>query len=361
MKVSRVFLVIVVVFLILLVAVFAYALLVSSSPSSKWLQGTNYPLEVDDTLGVSGQECVNSTSYITCIGGIDVSGSPQAAVYVSSSVSSTSANVSSWTLEPTPYSEPVYAQACVASSGYVYCVGGTYDDVGDDLASSYYAPLGSTGVPGKWTATTSYPIAVDSQYCAASSGYMYCFGGYSEQNGQNATRALSSAIYYAPLSSSGIGNWTQAGSYPSDVYLPSCYSSEGNVYCIGGVDGNDDALNVVYFAPLTSAGVGTWTETTAYPVAGIGQACAFSSGYIYCVGADTPSGFSSGVYYAPLTASGIGDWVQGASYPQGTWTDCLIVSSDMYCVGGLNSSSNGESGAVYYISLGSIVTSTTSS
>jgi len=358
MKISRAFLIVIIIFVIILVAVFAYAALVTTSNSSKWELGADYPLEVQDTIGVSGQQCVNSASYIVCIGGMDISGGPQNGVYLSSSVSSSGGNITGWAPESYPYPQPIFGQSCVTYSGFVYCVGGTYDDGGDDLATSYYAPLSSTGIVGKWNSTTAFPVPVDSQYCIASSGYIYCLGGWTESNGLNASRALSSFDYFAPISSSGIGDWNQTAPYPTGDYLPSCYSENNYIYCLGGVDGGSSALSTAYYAPLSSSGLGPWTATTSYPFDGIGQSCAFSSGYIYCVGGETSSGFSNLVYYALVSPGGIGQWVQGATYPEGIWTNCVIVSGNMYCVGGLDSSSNGETGATHFIDLTSLTTST---
>ena len=163
------------------------------------------PFQAEDTVGVSGQQCVNSTAYVYCIGGVDVTGGPHNAVYTSSTISSSSGNITSWTPDSNSYPQTIYGQACVASSGYLYCVGGTYDDSGDDVASSYYAPLSSDGVVGTWSSTTAYPVPVDSQYCVASSGYIYCVGGFDEALGTNATSYPSNSVEYAPLSSSGIG------------------------------------------------------------------------------------------------------------------------------------------------------------
>jgi len=72
----------------------------------------------------------------------------------------------------------------------------------------YYALLSSGGV-GAWTQTTSYPVDVSSQSCVVNSGYVYCIGG-------------SNAVYYAPLSSSGVGAWTQTMSYPGSAGAQSC-------------------------------------------------------------------------------------------------------------------------------------------
>ena len=366
MKISRIIIVVLVVVIIAIIALAAYSALTPTS-TSPWKSAADYPLQVSDELGVAGQQCFNSTAYVYCIGGEDVNYGPHNAVFTSSAISSSSSNITSWTADG-PYPQTIYAQACVAYSGYAYCVGGTYDDSGDDVALSYYAPLNSGGAVGTWAPTTPYPLPVDSQYCVASSGYIYCAGGFDEQpvsqgseTGYNASRAESDYVYYAPLSPSGIGTWVQTTSYPSNTYLPSCFVANGYIYCLGGVNSDNNAVSTDYYAPLTAAGVGAWTSTEAYPIQGIFYACAISSGNIYCVGAEESSGYSNAVYYATVSSAGIGAWTKAANYPDSVATDCVISSGNLYCIGGVDSS--GETGAAYYIPLDSLlgVATTTSS
>jgi hypothetical protein len=352
-------LIILVVVIIVMIAVYALTPLLFPASSSPWKTSANYPIQVADTAGVWAQQCVNSTAYVYCIGGQDFAYGPHNAVYTSSAISSSSGNITSWTLDSTVYPQTIYGQSCVASSGFVYCVGGTYDDSGDDVASSYYAPLNSNGVVGTWSSTTAFPVPVDGQYCVASSGYIYCVGGYDEANGKNATYYPSSSVEYAPLSSSGIGSWSNSTAYPANVYLPSCFAANGYIYCVGGVS-NNNAVSTDYYASLSSSGVGAWTQTTPYPIAANGQACAISSGYIYCVGGEGSSSYFNTVYYATVSSGGIGTWTKADNYPQSTATDCVISSGYMYCVGGLGSSQLYDN--AYYISLESLmaVTTTTS-
>ena len=358
MKTSRVVILVVVVVMVAIIAISAIAALLTPKSSSPWKTAAEYPLQVEDTAGVSGQQCVNSTAYVYCIGGVDALGGPRNAVYTSSAVSSSSGNITGWTPDSSLYPQEIYAQACVVNSGFVYCVGGTYDDAGDDVNSSYYASLSSAGVVGAWTSTTAYPVPVDSQYCAASSGYIYCVGGWHEEDGTNATRVVSTSVYYAPLSSSGIGSWSQSTSYPASTYFPSCFAADSYIYCLGGVDGNGNVQSTDYYAPLSSSGVGTWAQTTAYPLQETGQACAISTGYIYCVGGEESSSFTNAVYYATASSGVIGTWVKTANYPLSVLTDCIISSGSLYCVGGYDSSA--DYGAAYYISLNSLLVVTTS-
>jgi hypothetical protein len=360
MKTSRIVLVIVAVVIIVIIAISVYSALTTTT-ASPWRRATSYPVEVDGVAGVAAQQCVNSTAYIYCIGGADVNGGPGNEVYTSSAISSSSSNVTSWTIDSNSYPETVYGQSCVASTTYVYCVGGTYDDKGDDVNASYYAPLASDGTVGAWMSTTSFPFPADAQSCVAWSGYMYCVGGFEEALGTNASSFPSPAVYFASISSSGIGSWHVTTSYSSDISIPDCAAADGYIYCVGGVDSNGNAISTDYAAQLSSTGVGTWVQTTPYPIQANGQACVISSGTMYCVGGVGESGsFTNAVYYATVSSGRIGTWTKAANYPDSAFTDCVASSGAIYCIGGADSSSATETAATYYIPLETLTTTTTS-
>ncbi|HXW95472.1 MAG TPA: hypothetical protein VEJ19_07185 [Nitrososphaerales archaeon] len=365
MKLLRVIIVVVVVVVIIVAALYALGVFSGPGPTctTTWQCAAGYPLQVGGGYAVAGQQCVNSTSSFYCIGGLDANGGPRDEVYYSSPVSSTTQNVTSWTLNTDSYPQYIDGQSCVLSSGYVYCVGGSYDSGGDDIASSYFAPLSQAGAIGNWSSTTQYPIPIDTQSCVTASSYIYCIGGENETDGSATDVAVTNSVWYAPLSPSGIGSWVHTTAYPSDVYYPSCYAANNYVYCLGGADSNENSLTNVYYATLSSSGVGPWASTTSYPVAASGQACVISSDNIYCVGGETAPGSSStapsytnAVYYASLSAGGIGDWKSAPSFPYSTWTTCLTSTGNVYCFGGFDSSSVGEDNLVHYASLTSLTT-----
>jgi hypothetical protein len=358
MRISRVVILVLVVVVVIVVAAFAFAtLLAPKGNSSAWHLAARYPLQVSGAFGVAGQQCVNKTSYIYCTGGSDADGGARSDVFSASPASSASGNITSWASGPNPYPQNINGQACAAYSGYVYCVGGSFNANGDDVASSYYAPLGDNGTIGKWESTTAYPIPIDTQYCAAWTGYIYCVGGSNETDGTNADATATNSVWYAQASSSGIGSWVHTTSYPTNVYYPSCFVASGYIYCLGGADSSGNSVNSDYYASLSAQGVGVWTKTTAYPIQESGQACAFSSGYIYCVAGETAGGqnptYSNAVYYASISGAGIGAWKQAGVYPLSVGTTCVVSSGYMYCVGGFDNS-GGESSRVYYASLSAL-------
>jgi len=358
-KISRVIILVVVIVVIALVALFAYEAIFASNTTSNsvWKSGSEYPLQADGGFDVGGQQCVNSTGYIYCIGGQDVNSAPRNNVYSSNLLSSSSPDISSWTSDSNVYPQTIFGQSCVYYSAVVYCIGGIYDDAGDDVNSSYYASL-SNGQVSSWKSTTPYPASADTLSCVASSGYIYCVGGTAESNGLNATAAGSSSVWFAPLTASGIGNWSATNSYPSNAYYPICYVSQSYIYCLGGADGNSNAVNSVYYAALLPTGVGAWTATTPYPTQLSGQSCVIVSSSIYCVGGQGNQGaYSSSVYFATVSSSGVGAWKQVANYLDAAETNCVFSSGYIYCIGGFDGSSSSETPEVNYASLSSLANS----
>jgi hypothetical protein len=200
-------------------------------------------------------------------------------------------------------------QACVANSGYVYCVGGSTD-------STFFAEVSATGL-GPWMATADYPIPIEYQSCAVDSDRIYCVGGYRLSGGSWFPGA---GAYFASLSPKGVDNWAETTA-PGEGIVRSCVASAGYIYCLG------TSSDAIYYAPLSASGIGGWKTTGRPPTNTAG--CVSDGGYIYCFGGGScnlqdpgggPAGDPGGdcyspSYYAPLTAAGIGDWKSTAPLP----------------------------------------------
>ncbi|MDE1851593.1 MAG: hypothetical protein KGH69_02810 [Candidatus Micrarchaeota archaeon] len=277
--------------------------------------------------------------YVYCVGGN--TGSAVNNVYYAP-ISTT--GVGSWAAT-TNYPVNINDFVCSTSNGYVYCVGGYTGS--SYLSTVYYAPISSTGV-GTWTSTTAYPLAsgyYSTNACSASNGYIYCVAGYTPG-------ASITTVYYAPISSTGVGTWTSTSSYPLNVYVHTCSISNGYIYCVAGgiyTGGNDNLVSNVYYAPISSTGVGTWTSTSSYLVTDYGQSCSISSGYIYCYGGDAAGSYTTAVYYAPISSTGVGAWSSTAAYPLALFnSQCSISNGYFYCIAG-----HGNTNAVYYAPISS--------
>ena len=111
-------------------------------------------------------------------------------------------------------------------------------------------------------------------------GYIYCVGAASSPIQQ---------VYYAPISSTGIGTWSNTTSYPVEMYAAGCSISDGYIYCVGTRKTASEAQ--VYYAPISSTGIGTWTSTTSYPIPMFGAWCEIpGSGGGYLSGGGPDSG-----------------------------------------------------------------------
>jgi len=355
-KVSRKVILAFAIILLLLTALSFYLQYTTSTSTGPWIATTSYPLQVAGTAGVLGQSCVTSSSVIYCIGGENASGAPNSTVY---SAPLSSSGIGAWTAGADPYPLTIEFESCVSYSSYIYCVGGTHDASGDDVTSSYFAPVQSSGL-GNWTRTSPYPIATDSQSCVPSSGYVFCMGGENETSGTNSTATDSNSVWYASLSSSGLGTWARTTAYPSGMLFPGCSGLGGYIYCVGGQDSSGNPSSNTYYASVSPEGLSAWTQSTSYPMPVIAQSCSTASTYLYCVGGLVPGGTStSSVYYSGLSPSGIGSWQQGGSYPTGLATMCVASSSYVYCVGGFDPSA-GPTGSTYYAPITANSTSSSS-
>jgi N-acetylneuraminic acid mutarotase len=285
---------------------------------------------------ILSQSCVVSGAYVYCVGGFNPS--ITSVVYFGKLSSS---GVGTWK-STTSYPTTIGEQSCVVSGGYVYCVGGNPGVSPYITSAVYFAKLSSSGV-GTWKVTTSYPTIIEDQSCVVSGGYVYCVGGY---NG-----AYTNSVYFASLSSSGVGTWKSTTSYPTIIGYQSCVVSGGYVYCVGGFTGSV-YLGAVYSASLSTSGVGTWKSTTSYPTTIGQQSCVVSGGYVYCVGGySTGSATTSAVYFGKLSSSGVGTWKSTTGYPT-TIVDqsCVASASHVYCVAGGTTAVTYTS-AVYFASV----------
>lgn len=231
---------------------------------------------------------------------------------------------------------------------YVYCVGSAVTP--GNLA--YYAPINSTQA-GPWNLTTSYPLNLNGGSCSIFDGTIYCVGGgTSSLPSEHYTRA-----FYASLQSyGGIGTWMNTTNYPIPFSGGSCSAYNNYIYCVGSF--NKSTANYVFYASLTKSGIGSWIKTTNYPVPFFQANCNAYNGYIYCIGDQyfnissviaqaaakganetigqpIPQLNSSYAYYAPISSSGVGNWSQIQGVPLSLdGGSCTISDFTIYCVGG---------------------------
>ena len=344
---------------------------VSASGIVSWTETTDYAgsgTSGTTGTGTSRESCVISGSYLYCFGGISSQGPLSDSYFTTIS----SSGVGAWT-ETTDFENMngvgvgllAESPSCAAYGGYAYCAGGQGET--RFLNKAFYASLTSSGI-ASWTETTDYAgsgtsgntgfgIAYNS--CAIYSGYIYCVGG--QKNNVGSPYDISST-FYAPVSSAGIGAWTETTDYGgpgssgltgSDVAYHSCVAYNGYIYCFGGWDINGNTMSKVFYAPVSSTGIGTWTETTDYGGTGLTgstgtkiaeHSCVVSNGYVYCIGGYDGSNMISKTFYAQLSSTGVGPWTETTDF-NGINTDgtsgspgaaCVLSNSKIICFGSAN-------------------------
>lgn len=338
---------------ILLFAVLALTLTPALTPASNaesisgWSSTTSYP----NSHSIGFEPCIIHAGYIYCITG-SLDGSSSNAVY---SATVGSGSIGTWNPQSSFYPSLLSYVSCVEDSGYITCVGGFNGGSSYDYVN--YASI-SSGSVGPWTGTVAYGASggtnVFSESCVTYNGYIDCVGGANSTGSMN-------EVYYASLNNGAIsGSWTRDASYGIAVDNLSCVVYNGYVYCVGGYTGSAQT-NQVWYAQLGPSGgiTGSWMQTTDYGSATGGDtsgnggvatnlmSCAVSGGYDYCVGGTNSTTYSDAVYYAQLSSSGVGAWHKTSDY--GAPTDiegsgCATDSGYIYCVGGYN---GGYQGAAY--------------
>jgi hypothetical protein len=300
-----------------------------------WHQTTSYPLFPQSA------SCAASGGYVYCVGGYNgtTPANGQGDMNLTYYASLSPAGVGPW-IRTTDYPIGIQDQSCVASSGYIYCVGGYAGSPnGRNIADVYYAPLSSSGI-GSWARTTSYPYPVAPR-CVTDSGYAYC-----EAAAYNGTAYLgSAAVYFAQLSASGVGNWQASAQPPSATAAFSV--SGGYAYAYGGGDCPPPALggcsSPSYFAALSANGTSVWIRTKDLPTAAWATYLSADS-YAYY--------FADSIYFARLSASGMGTWLSTTPYPDGYPASCVASGSYLYCVGGWNEGVNQNVNNAYFTRIG---------
>jgi len=239
----------------------------------------------------------------------------------------------------------------------------------------YYASI-SSGTVGTWESTTNYPTAIEATSCVTSGGYITCVAGLTVpptgSTPPGTTTIYTSGVYYATVSSSGIGTWTETTDYGCTSScqsntstgmtdsLDTCFVSGGYVVCIGGEYAYGYETADVFSSTLSSGAVGsTWTSTTPYPYtteSGAGGCVAYA-GYAYCVNL----GGELETDYASVSSGSVGTWTSGPSFPAyDELNQCVVSSGYIYCTGG-EVFGPSETGISYYAQISSSTSSTSTS
>jgi hypothetical protein len=176
-----------------------------------------------------------------------------------------------------------------------------------------------------WEASSTYPLAIYNETCVGWTDYVYCIGGFISPG--NAT----TNVYYAKVSSQGIGLWKQTAGYTINVSAPSCAVEANTVYCIGGIypddnesseggywDSNGNVTGEGFFANLTPDGIGIWHTASGYATPIAGTSCVLLEGNMYCVGGFNGYRNLALVNFTALDNGNYRYWSSTRSYPFNT-------------------------------------------
>ncbi len=315
----------------------------------QWTKTTSYP------LALAGDSCVAVSARVYCVGGFGGGGNSHNQVYYATLGSS---GIGSWSAGPA-YPTAVDSAACVNATSSVYCVGG--EDYPNNVSNVYFAQASSSGL-GSWSSVASYPSALAGISCVVYSGYIYCVGGFNG-NGDEV-----SSTYYASISS-GLSSWSGTTQYPLAVDRASCVVYASDIYCVGGEtetgSNQNSPISSAYYAPLTSSGIGQWTAALSYPTSLASMSCAPYSGYVYCVGGyDSNLLSSTDAYFGQSSPLGVSSWNGATQYPTPIDTSsCVAASGYLYCVGGNSVNQNSQTllapiASTYYAQISGAVTQT---
>jgi len=242
----------------------------------------------------------------------------------------------------------------VTSGSYVYALGGLNNSVAP-VNTTYYARIGSGGLPGPWQASTSLPVPIGySDSAVAYDGYIYVFGGWSGKANQP-----SKTVYDAPIQPNGsIGVWQTDTSLPGVISDTTVQVYNGYAYVIGGMPNRESDVSAVYYAKLNTQGpgsVGPWSSVTD-PAIGTDadRSSVVNNGYLYIFGGRDPSAnVSMAVYSAKLAPNGApGNWAVSPNHLlEGLYNTAAVTRSGyVYLIGGMDNSGTNNA-VVFYAQL----------
>lgn len=241
-------------------------------------------------------------------------------------------------------------------NGYIYYAGGcTAMNCTSGTNTNYYAPIGSNGVIGTWTAASDpLPNALAWGKLLAAGGTLYYIGGQTT----SAESSSVTTIYYTSGISAGVPTWndtaatkgigdTGSGAQPRTKFGAAVWNDR--IYVVGGYSNNPTVQTTVYVSPKQTSGgdiTGNWTSTTAFNVARAGLSVVAYANNLYLLGGYDGTNYLSDVQYAKIDTTGgvndgtVGSWSYAANLPGAiSDADAFAANGYIYLVGGRSAAS----------------------
>jgi hypothetical protein len=266
---------------------------------------------------IFGADSVTANGYVYEIGGTNGSVALNSVYYAQLNANG---SIGAWQTSVNALPTNTVHAASVFANGYIYEIGGG--------TSTYFAQVNaSNGSVGAWQSTNSLPSTSNKISALVVNGYVYVFGG----------GASNDSVYYAQLNANGtVGTWQSSSNIPPVIANMPSFAANGYVY-VASASG-------FYYAtvnPNTGA-IGTWqAPTTTFPTTISAPTAVVADGYVYVMGGQNVSSYSSVVYYAQINANGsIGAWQTNNYSLPGTDTEqstSVVVNGYIYFIAGGNS------------------------
>jgi hypothetical protein len=349
--------------------------------------GTSWTTESSLPRATAYHAAVGYGGYLYVTGGYNTTDG-QIAVVLYAAVHG-DGTLGSW-LATSPLSEGRYRHGMVAYQGWLYVVGGS-------TASTTYSNsvvrgrINNSGTVVSWTALPLLPTGRWGHSVVASSGHLYCIGGYGTGGYINEVRAarfdaIGSYDEWVLVSSDanmtrryvGAAAWGNylyvAGGYTGSVYDNQVFYSaldengsltgqawagntgtfgsryghttvahNGFLYVLGGYNGTT-YLNTVYSAPIDAIGtVGAWTQRASFTNGRMRHGTVVANGFLYILGGQlSPTSYASDVQKAYLNSDGaLGSWSATTAFTTGRRQFGAVAARGyMYVIGGMDVGGN---------------------
>ncbi|HSX17282.1 MAG TPA: hypothetical protein VLH86_04225, partial [Patescibacteria group bacterium] len=264
----------------------------------------------------------------------------------------------------------------VASSGYLYIIGG---DNGSVLNDIQYCPLASNGTVGTCSTLVS-PMAGSRTGARAAlyGGNIYISGGLGTGTSCVSSYCNDVQRFWLAQMGQATSPWQSTSSFTTARFNHTSVAYNGYLYVIGGLSGISATgcttgagsawyCSDVQYAPINSDGtLGTWATTTSFAPARSGHTSIAYNGYLYIVGGLTnasATGCTSGsastwycndVQYALIctgsnngvggcgsTAGTVGTWNSTTSFATARYIHASVAYNGyLYIMGGLHATSD---------------------
>jgi N-acetylneuraminic acid mutarotase len=250
-------------------------------------------------------------------------------------------DLESWIPASYSFTTPREAHASVVKNGYLYVIGGLYNDGSDHyLSDVQYAPINADGDPGMW-APASYSLT-DLRGAHASvvdKGYLYVIGGHNGSTYYDDVQY----VHIDPVNGD-LGSWTTANfTFTTKRLGHTSVVHNGYLYVIGGYtnEGSVRSLNDVQYAPINADGsLGSWKAGSSFDKPRRAHASVVYKGYLYVIGGHDDINYFNDVQYAHIKANGsLGSWTTTSPFATERQGHAVVVyNSRLYVIGGYDGS-----------------------